>query len=588
MIVFNNWQISVTGLIARQYDNLSRRIDVEGDLPAGYTWQLLVQCGGNADTILLEPTEKGVGAVLTADNLSKSGEYYIQLRGVLEADGVTKRHTNVVSAYIPESLTGLGTWPKVPTEFAQVENRILELYQHPPVPGSNGYWLVWDTEKGDYVESQLALPDVSVGPPGPAGFSPTVSLTETVNGVRIDVTDQEGTESATVKNGQDGAPGKDGAPGADGAPGKDGSDGQAATLELTGAESLPAGSSPAVVEQAGSTPQARKYLLKLPSGADGKDGQDGQPGQDGAAATVTISRIDLLAYGAAPTVTELEGSTSSARVYALGIPAGKPGDPGTPGADGVSPTVTVARNEANTGAVITATNADGTTTSVEVLDGADGTSYTLPVAGPNQRGGVQPVAKTDDMTQEVGVDETGGLWTAPGGGGGPIWEIVCDIVAEEDVAKMGITESLTLKPLNDYEEFILVLAVAPNSGDYTSGIKYAFSGNNPWGKWPDLSNGLAASMANTAVKFSIAIVRNIGVGIVPIAVWDSYNTSTSSHTLKLSNGTASQLNVSGNLLPSTLDDIFLCPTGVSSIFVGGYQAVLGAGSRLRVYGRRNA
>lgn len=169
MIIFNNWQISVTGLIARQYDNLSRRIDVEGDLPVGYTWQLLVQSGGNADTILLEPTEKGAGALLTADNLSRAGEYYIQLRGVLEADGVTRRHTNVVNAYIPESLTGLGTWPEVPTEFAQVEARILDMYRHPPVPGSNGYWLVWDTEKDDYVESQLSLPDVSVGPQGPKG-----------------------------------------------------------------------------------------------------------------------------------------------------------------------------------------------------------------------------------------------------------------------------------------------------------------------------------------------------------------------------------------------------------------------------------
>lgn len=169
MITFNNWTLTVTGLIARQYDNLSRRIDVEGDLPAGYTWQLLVQSGGNADTILLEATETGAGAVLTADNLSKAGEYYIQLRGVLEADGVTRRHTNVVNAYIPESLTGLGTWPEVPTEFAQMEARILELYQHPSIPGSNGYWLVWDTDKDEYVESQLALPEVSVGPQGPQG-----------------------------------------------------------------------------------------------------------------------------------------------------------------------------------------------------------------------------------------------------------------------------------------------------------------------------------------------------------------------------------------------------------------------------------
>lgn len=169
MIYFDNWTISVIGLVARQYDNLSHRIDVEGDLPDGYTWQLLVQSGGNADTLLLRPTENGAGVVLTADNLSKSGEYYFQLRGVLKADGVTKRHTNVVSAHIPKSLTGVGTWPEVPTEFYQVEANILELYQHPPIPGSNGFWLVWDPDKDEYVESQLALPDMPVGPQGPKG-----------------------------------------------------------------------------------------------------------------------------------------------------------------------------------------------------------------------------------------------------------------------------------------------------------------------------------------------------------------------------------------------------------------------------------
>lgn len=157
MILFDNWTISVVGLVAQQYDNLSRRIDVEGDLPDGYIWQLLVQSDGNADTLLLQPTENGAGAVLTADNLSKSGKYHFQLRGVLKADGVTKRHTNVVSAHIPKSLTGLGTWPEVPTEFAQVEASILELYQHPPIPGSNGYWLVWDPDKDEYVESQLPV-----------------------------------------------------------------------------------------------------------------------------------------------------------------------------------------------------------------------------------------------------------------------------------------------------------------------------------------------------------------------------------------------------------------------------------------------
>lgn len=38
------------------------------------------------------------------------------------------------------------------------------------------------------------------------------------------------------------------------------------------------------------------------------------------------------------------------------------------------------------------------------------------VAWQTPSGGVNPVQKTEDMTQSVGVDESGGLWTTPGGG----------------------------------------------------------------------------------------------------------------------------------------------------------------------------
>lgn len=43
--------------------------------------------------------------------------------------------------------------------------------------------------------------------------------------------------------------------------------------------------------------------------------------------------------------------------------------------------------------------------------------YTLPTASPAVLGGVKPIAKTDAMTQGVGVDDAGALWTAPGSGG---------------------------------------------------------------------------------------------------------------------------------------------------------------------------
>ena len=274
MIVFNNWTLTVTGLIARQYDNLSRRIDVEGDLPAGYTWQLLVQSGGNADTILLQPTEKGVGTVLTAENLSKSGEYYFQLRGVLEADGVTRRHTNVVNAYIPESLTGLGTWPEVPTEFAQVEARILELYQHPPIPGSNGYWLVWDTDKDEYVESQLALPDVSVGPQGPKGDK----------GDKGD-TGPQGPQGEVGPQGPQGVQGPEGPQGPKGDTGDTGVAGPAGPQGPQG-ETGPQGPKGDTGEQGpkGDTGATGPQGPVGPQGEQGPDGTPGAPGADGKSA----------------------------------------------------------------------------------------------------------------------------------------------------------------------------------------------------------------------------------------------------------------------------------------------------------------
>lgn len=44
-------------------------------------------------------------------------------------------------------------------------------------------------------------------------------------------------------------------------------------------------------------------------------------------------------------------------------------------------------------------------------------AYLLPVATPTQLGGVKPVAKTSAMTQNVGVDGNGALFTEPGKGG---------------------------------------------------------------------------------------------------------------------------------------------------------------------------
>ena len=66
-----------------------------------------------------------------------------------------------------------------------------------------------------------------------------------------------------------------------------------------------------------------------------------------------------------------------------------------------------------------------TSTELGYLDGVTGNVQTqlnnkleeIPVASSTTLGGVKPVAKTSDMTQSVGVDANGALYTAPGGGG---------------------------------------------------------------------------------------------------------------------------------------------------------------------------
>ena len=51
------------------------------------------------------------------------------------------------------------------------------------------------------------------------------------------------------------------------------------------------------------------------------------------------------------------------------------------------------------------------------LGKADTALQSVPLATSSTVGGVKPTAKTSEMTQAVGVDSNGALWTAPGGGG---------------------------------------------------------------------------------------------------------------------------------------------------------------------------
>ena len=71
------------------------------------------------------------------------------------------RHTNVISVRIPKTIVGTGTWPEVPSSFTDIEQNIIEANSHPPIPGIDGYWQIWDAESDCYKPSAYPLPDAA-------------------------------------------------------------------------------------------------------------------------------------------------------------------------------------------------------------------------------------------------------------------------------------------------------------------------------------------------------------------------------------------------------------------------------------------
>ena len=387
---FSQWLISPRqGVVGRQYDNLSHSLVVEGELPSGYTWDMLVEAKGKYNIIPLSATATGATASLTADQLAFGDTYYaFQLRGT---SGEIIHHTNAVQVYVPDTIVGPGTWPVLPTEFSQAEANIKELNAHPPVPGENGYWMLWDLDTHSYVQSQLVVPglhieigETTTGEPGTPA-SVTNSGTNTAPVLNFTIPEGEKGDAATIQVGtvtasEPGSEPKVKNSGTENAAvfdfvlptGQTGPTGPAATIEVestvtgepgtqasvenvgtTGAAKLrftiPRGNTgqngvsptlaagnvetlepdqPATASVTGEGP-AYQINLGIPrgqTGAQGAPGQDGQDGQDGQTPTIAVGTVTTLDPGQDATA-EITGETPNLTLN-LGIPEGQPGQDG--------------------------------------------------------------------------------------------------------------------------------------------------------------------------------------------------------------------------------------------------------------------
>lgn len=282
MILYRDWTITSDGLLARQYDNLSRRVEVVGDLPSGWTWDLLVQVGSAMDIIPLEPMEGGVGHTLTAEQVSIDGYYTVQLRG---RSGDVIKHTNTTQCFVSKSLSGTAQWPTIPSEFTELEQRIWELNSHPPVPGENGFWLIWNPVEDKYEESAFPLPDdIHINNPYAVEYKPQTLTEEEQTQARININALGRDELPTAVNvalAQAKESGEfDGEPGPAGPPGAVGPEGPKGDTGATGATG-PAGATGARGDK-GDTGDRGPKGDTGPTGPQGPKGDTGATGPAGA------------------------------------------------------------------------------------------------------------------------------------------------------------------------------------------------------------------------------------------------------------------------------------------------------------------
>lgn len=95
-------------------------------------------------------------AILQATMLPFNGKYTMQLRGV---SGDKVYHTDTFDVWVKYSIDPGKVYDPVPSEFYQIEFNITSMNNHPPKPGDNGYWLVWNVPKQEYEESDIPLPE---------------------------------------------------------------------------------------------------------------------------------------------------------------------------------------------------------------------------------------------------------------------------------------------------------------------------------------------------------------------------------------------------------------------------------------------
>lgn len=275
-----------------------------------------------------------------------------------------------------------------------------------------GILKIRDPNTGEFV----AIPAIQ-GEQGPQGVSPTVTVDAIEGGHRVTITDSNGTQSFDVMDGVDG---------------QDGAGGSGSSVELD-----------TTLTQSGKAADAKAVGDRLNELNEANATQDTEIAKK-------ANTDDLATVAKSGSYTDLTNKPTIPTV-----PSSLP-----------NPNKLIL-----TGAV-TAEYDGSAPVSVEIPSGG-GSAYELPIASPTTLGGVKPAAKTDEMTQAVGVDALGGLWALPGGE--KDWTKICGGNITEEVASITIDANADGTPISnlDINEMVIMGRIYLTGN---SDVRYEYNG----------------------------------------------------------------------------------------------------------------
>lgn len=150
-----------TKFLAFEKNNSVDVINVIVDTDESWTYKLDVRYPDKCCTaeplyniINLTRTGNLCTAILTSDMLPFAGKYTMQLRGI---NGDKVSHSDVFDTWVKYSIEPGSTYNPVPSEFYQIEQNVTEMNNNPPYPSDDGYWMIWDINKHEYIKSDISI-----------------------------------------------------------------------------------------------------------------------------------------------------------------------------------------------------------------------------------------------------------------------------------------------------------------------------------------------------------------------------------------------------------------------------------------------